>query len=439
MNKKFQKTLSVALPMFFSTNNLSFAMDFNWPKFGNFAHLNKEANNKNNITLDSYINENLVYSPFSLRAALITAANGTSDSNVRYDVAQYMGFKSLENANSWLEKITNKKIDGVNIANSMWLSEKLLNNNYLDNMLNFTGFIVDKLKAHCDFISTNDGHDVINNWVKDKTKGKIPSIFDKLDPETLLVLVNTVYFNSKFVKEFEDTGSIEFKGIDKTTKNVPTIKDAYESARSCDYCATNDYQAVRIPFEENGCYLYMVLPKTNSEFDKVKNVDTKELAKNMKSRNVHLEIPRFRIESSLTLNNYCNSNNLLQTLMDAKLDNIHPNAKISKIVQKVVFEITPEGVEAAAASGDMFVQECCQAQPEVKMVFDHAFIGFIADKDNNVLFKVNMKNYEQDNYYESYHDKNGKNYEQDNYYDKNDASSEFNVCQEDEDNYCEDE
>lgn len=399
MNKKIQKMLSITLPMFLSTNNLSFAMEFpNYPKFSdfNFGYWIKEPSNKNGITLDSYVNKNLVYSPLSLKAALIMAANGTSNSIVRKNVAQYVGFTSLEEANNWLAKIMNKEIDGVNIANSMWAVEKLLDgNDSFDRMFKFTDFIFNVLKAHCGFIDIYDGHNVINNWVKGKTRDKISSIFDKLDPKTLLVLVNTIYFNSKFVKEFKYKGWIEFKGIDKTTKNVPTIKDDEVNSRACDYCATNDYQAVRLPFEKNSCYLYMVLPKTNKEFDKVKNVDVKELAKNMKTKNVYLEIPRFKIESSLTLNDYCNSNNLLQTLMNANLDNIHPEAKISKIVQKVVFEITPEGVEAAAASGDDFMDESFTfsvKQPEAKMIFNHAFIGFITDKDNNVLFKVNVKN-----------------------------------------------
>ena len=397
MNKKIQKMLSITLPMFLSTNNLSFAMaPSNWPKYSNFSSgYFKYTSDKNNITLDSYVNKNLVYSPLSLKAALIMAANGTSNSKVRDNVAQCMGFTSLEEANNWLANIMNTKIDGVNIANSMWAVEKLLDgNDSFDRMFEFTDFISNALKARFDFIGIYDGHDMINNWVNDKTKGKISSIFDKLDPETLLVLVNTIYFNSKFVKKFEYEGSIEFKGIDKTTKNVPTIKDDEGDSRACDYCAKNDYQAVRIPFETNGCYLYMVLPKTNNEFDKVKNVDVKELAKNMKTKNVYLEIPRFKIESSLTLNDYCNSNNLLQTLMNAKLDNIHPRAKISKLVQKVVFEITPEGVEAAAASGEEMIEESYSipTAPEARMIFNHAFIGFITDKDNNVLFKVNVKN-----------------------------------------------
>ena len=397
MNKKIQKMLSITLPMFLSTNNLSFAMaPSNWPKSSNFSSgYFKYTSNKNGITLDSYVNKNLVYSPLSLKAALIMAANGTSDPIVRKNVAQYVGFTSLEEANNWLANIMNTKIDGVNIANSMWAVEKLLDgNDSFDRMFEFTDFISNALKARFDFIGIYDGPKMINNWIKEKTNDKISSILDKLDPETLLVLVNTIYFNSKFVKKFECKGSIEFNGIDKTTKNVPTIKDDEGDSRACDYCATNDYQAVRIPFKTNGCYLYMVLPKTNNEFDKVKNVDVKELAKNMKTKNVYLEIPRFKIESSLTLNDYCNSNNLLQTLMNAKLDNIHPRAKISKIVQKVVFEITLEGVEAAAASGKEMVEESYSipTAPEAKMIFNHAFIGFITDKDNNVLFKVNVKN-----------------------------------------------
>lgn len=406
MNKKFQKMLSVVLPAFLFASNVSFARENKelWLipatsipilSIPVIAYLLKKENIvKENITLDSYVNKNLVYSPLSLKAALIMAANGTSNSTVRKNVADYVGFESLEGANNWLKKIMDTKIDGVNIANSMWYTNTLRNCDIDKSKYNnFKNFITSNLKAECDSIDVSNGHERINNWISQKTENKIPSIFDKLDPETLLVLVNTIYFNSKFVDKFK-TGSIEFNGIDKKTENVPTIKDDEGDSRACDYCATNDYQAVRIPFKTNGCYLYMVLPKTNNEFDKVKNVDVKELAKNMKTKNVHLEIPRFKIESSLTLNDYCNSNNLLQALMNAKLDNIHPLAKISKIVQKVVFEITPEGVEAAAASGDEAGKECYtfQTKPNVNMIFDHTFIVFITDKDNNILFKVNVKN-----------------------------------------------
>lgn len=78
-----------------------------------------------------------------------------------------------------------------------------------------------------------------------------------MNEKDFLVLVNTIYFNSKFVKEFKDTGSIKFNGVNKTIEDVPTIKDWF---RWCDYCGTDDYQAVKIPFK-NECNLYMVLPR----------------------------------------------------------------------------------------------------------------------------------------------------------------------------------
>ena len=349
--------------------------------FNNFTNLDS---NLDSITLDSYMKGSLVYSPLSLKAALIMAANGTSNPEVRKNVANYMGFNSLENANDWLSCIVNKKIYGVNIANSMWCTNKL---SKLKDINNFKQIIVDN------FIDVQDGHNNINDWVSKKTEGNIPMISDKLDEDTLLVLVNTIYFNSEFVQKFDDKDSIEFKGINgKTTKNVPTIKD---KNRNCDYCETNDYQAVRIPFQKNGCYLYMILPKTNNYFDKVKNIDIKKLVKNMSPKDVCLEIPRFRIESSLNLNDYCNNNNLLQNLMNTNLDNINPKAKISKLMQKVVFEITDKGVQAAAASVDYINKECYledEKKPETEMIFNHAFIGFITDKDNNALFKFNVEN-----------------------------------------------
>ena len=359
MNKKNKKLLSTILLTFFFTNGVSSADEIKQSS-------NESKQSVNELYFDTFTNRSLAWSPFSFKAALVMAANGTSNEEARKNVAKYVGFESLEDANSWLENIMKTQLKDVDVANSMWI-----------------------VKENIDI---EDGHKAINNWVSEKTRGKISNIVNKLDENDLLVLVNTIYFNSKFVKEFKDTGSIQFNGINKTIENVPTVKDI--KFRWCDYCETDDYQAVRIPFK-NGCNLYMVLPKKNELFDKVKDIDVNLLDENMQNERVIIEIPRFKIESSLSLTDYCNNNELLKTFINANFNKIDPAAKISEIRQKVFWEIKPKGVEAAAVTYIDFKMNCGSNEeifydPYI-VTFDHAFIGFITDKDNNILFKVNVK------------------------------------------------
>lgn len=47
---------------------------------------------------------------------------------------------------------------------------------------------------------TNDSNQnvmLVNKWVAEKTNGKITHLVDEVDPSTMLVLLNAVYFNSK--------------------------------------------------------------------------------------------------------------------------------------------------------------------------------------------------------------------------------------------------
>ena len=84
----------------------------------------------------------------------------------------------------------------------------------------------------------------------------------------------------------------------------------------------------------------------------------------------------------------------VSTFINSIFDKIHPEAIISEIRQKVFWETKPKGVEAAAVTMIRGVMACPNEEklkPDIKIIFDHAFIGFIADKDNNVLFEVNVK------------------------------------------------
>lgn len=43
----------------------------------------------------------------------------------------------------------------------------------------------------------------VNSWVKDRTNSKIDKLLDRLDPSTVFVLLNAVYFKGTWKTKFE--------------------------------------------------------------------------------------------------------------------------------------------------------------------------------------------------------------------------------------------
>ena len=42
----------------------------------------------------------------------------------------------------------------------------------------------------------------INRWIEDETRNKIQNVFKEIDSETVVLLINIVYFKAKWIKPF---------------------------------------------------------------------------------------------------------------------------------------------------------------------------------------------------------------------------------------------
>lgn len=140
---------------------------------------------------------NIFISPLSISLALSMTINGAGGNtyNEMNDVLAF-GNLSLEDINQsnrdladLLTGLDNKV--QFNIANSIW---------YRNTMT----FKQDFIQRNTDYYSAdvrpadfNDNAtvDLINNWINSKTNGKINEVIDTIDPETVMYLINALYFN----------------------------------------------------------------------------------------------------------------------------------------------------------------------------------------------------------------------------------------------------
>ncbi|WP_081679441.1 serpin family protein [Butyrivibrio sp. XPD2002] len=164
---------------------------------------------------EGYRNENYMVSPASLRAVIGLAVAG-ADSDTKSELLKAAGFSNEAEMNMWYNAMVNAPDTSADdfafkMLNSAWHNSKLkgeLSPDYKDYIKNHYG-------AEAQDIAADEITDAVNNWVNEGTDGLIPTIANDLS-EKDLVLVNTLYLKSSWIRKFEKeaTGEDDFMSYD---------------------------------------------------------------------------------------------------------------------------------------------------------------------------------------------------------------------------------
>ncbi len=247
-----------------------------------------------------------------------------------------------------------------------------------------------------------EARETINKWVEQQTKEKIKNLIPEgsLNETTRLVLTNAIYFKSCWQNPFEEkrrTKDRPFKLTAEEKINVPMMRQK----NLLGYIATDDFQAVELPYCRNELAMFIFLPKKiDGMAEMEKNLTAENLQKwsteQMKTEEVELSLPRFRIESSFSLGETLQAMGMPDALDIAKADfagmctNAGKNIlSISEVIHKAYIAVDEEGTEAAAATATtMGTTADGPGRSQLKVFYaDHPFVFVIRHKDTgSVLF-----------------------------------------------------
>jgi serpin B len=203
----------------------------------------------------------------------------------------------------------------------------------------------------------------INHWVEERTHQRIRDLvpMGALTADTRLVLVNAVYFKAPWEHEFyaEDTRPTPFHVNGGEAKPVPTMN--HQGHRG--FAQHPGFRAVGIPYTGGDVQFLVLVPdKVDglAEVEKGLTAETlAELAK-MKSEDVILHLPKFRIEGpTMELSDGLMTLGLKtafdQPKRSADFNRMAPRRPddylyISKVMHKTFLAIDEKGTEAAAAT-----------------------------------------------------------------------------------------
>lgn len=346
---------------------------------------------------------NIFFSPLSISSALAMVFLGTKGSTAA-QLSKTFHFDSVEDVHSRFQSL-NAEVSKRGAAHTLKLANRLYGEktyNFLPEFLTSTQKMYGADLAPVDFQhASEDARKEINQWVKGQTEGKIPELLavGVVDSMTKLVLVNAIYFKGLWEEKFmkQDTTDAPFRLNKKNTKSV---KMMYQKKKFFfGYISDLKCKVLEMPYQGGELSMVILLPEDiedeSTGLKKIEEQITLEKLRewtkreNLENIDVHVKLPRFKIEESYILNSNLGRLGLQDLFNSSKADLSGMSGSrdlfISKIVHKAFVEVNEEGTEAAAATAG--IATFCMLLPEEEFTADHPFVFFIRHNPTaNVLF-----------------------------------------------------
>ncbi|OGU67475.1 MAG: hypothetical protein A2499_16545 [Stygiobacter sp. RIFOXYC12_FULL_38_8] len=338
--------------------------------------------------------KNLFVSPLSISMALGMTMNGA-------DGTTYDGMKSVLSLDSFTRQQANETYQSLmnllcsvdpkvtmNIANSIWYNKDYtFQTDFIETNKKYFNAVVNAMNFQ-DPATVN----VINNWVKTSTKDKIEKIVDQISPETIMYLINAVYFKGTWKYQFDANKTKDDIFTTESGKKVAVKMMEQETEIST--FSNELFTAVDLPYGSSAFSMTLFLPNTEKKLREVVSYLTREnfdsVVNHLASGKRNLFLPRFKLEYKIKLNDVLKALGMGEAFDPGKANfkKLYAgigNAYISDVDHKTYVDVNEEGTEAAAVTSVVIGVTSIMNN---NIRFDKPFLFLIREKNSGAIIFV---------------------------------------------------
>ncbi|KFM58368.1 Neuroserpin, partial [Stegodyphus mimosarum] len=341
---------------------------------------------------------NVFFSPFSLSIALAMLYWGTRNETAQ-EMRHVLGYDSANITDDSLLSSFNELLSTLDRTSENYVLS------YANSLLYQRGFAVKEeyksvmseifraLMVEVDF--TRDSENVvkqINEWVKIKTNNMIPQLLKSLDPMTVIVILNAIYFKGAWSKPFDErlTGLQTFYNNGKRY-GAKEVEMMYHR-QTFFYLEKETFKALKLTYEEGEVAMLVLLPHSRNGLRQLESQLSSTFVQDVESAMyetiVDVALPKFRLEYSKSMKKALQAlgmNLVFQNGADLGGMSYSKELKVSDIIHKAVVVVNEEGSEAAAVTAILVTTYSLSFDPT--FIVDHPFMFVIYDtKSSHILF-----------------------------------------------------
>ena len=337
--------------------------------------------------------ENIMISPLSVAMALGMTYNGAEgetktafEETLRLNGITRQEINDIHKTLLFYLLSADPDVD-LDIANSIWYRKDF---NVLQSFIESNRIHYQAEVRSLDF-SKPEAKDIINGWVSAKTHNKVNGIIDNISAETVMFLINAIYFHGTWTYSFEK-GSTYLSDFTKEDQSVEQVSYMLMKGRM-NYLTNDIFSAIELPYGNENFSMVFILPgdgKSISDIAASMNINNyMALTDGFIKKEINIHLPKFKFGYKELLNQPLADMGLSIAFSGlADFTGINPDGGlyISKVIHQSFIDVNEKGTEAAAAT---VVQiDRTSIAPEITVFkADKPFLFFIREKSSNaVLF-----------------------------------------------------
>jgi len=342
---------------------------------------------------------NLVFSPASIALALAMTSAGAKGTTLQeMDAVLHITdpaaiHRSMNGLSAALEGLnrsedltaqggTGKDEVQLSIANSLWGQADLKwEQAFLDLLSSEYGAGMELVDYQAD---AEGARTAINAWVKEQTKGRIPTLLSPgvITADSRLTLVNAIYLKANWADKFEK--SLTTKETFHAPKGDVQV-DMMHTERHLGYAKGDGWQAVDVPYVFGTLSLTMAIGDTTDA--KLPTGDEAFAA--LDTHLVALGMPKFDIETSTDLAEVLSALGMPTAFTDKADFSGMTTAEqllIAAVIHRANITVDEEGTEAAAATAVGMAGTAAPAPEDtVTLTIDRPFTFWLHDTANQTI------------------------------------------------------
>lgn len=320
------------------------------------------------------------YSVFNLFIILYLGSYGSTEAELK----KYFNLPDKKSSLADLNYINDMLIKNGTMKkmNLVCISKKIkINNAFVNNTKHIATF------SHFDPNNVDYEVKKLNNIIENATNGTIKDIMNSgmMKDDTAMILVNTLYFYSKWKNTFDE--GMTAKGIfyGEKQKQVQYM-NLYDDKNR--YYEDNKNQILEKDYEDSDFCMGFILPKNKHEKPTITHEQFNYYVTQLKKNDIDvLTIPKFKHQSKFKFDNLLKKYGLREVFTKPNFSGIMPKevTPIDDIIHVAVIDVNESGTEASAAT--IFTSYNCIKDKTINFIANHPFIYYIRHiPTNTILF-----------------------------------------------------
>ncbi len=231
----------------------------------------------------------------------------------------------------------------------------------------------------------------INKWCSDNTAKKIPEIIDQIGPDMVMFILNALYFKAPWEYQFDKRTTS--KAVFHSPSGDQTVDFMHLKKELC--CGTaENCRFVVLPYKSGEWQMAICLPDEGADIQKlVSSLSASKFAESISGaeyRQVALSMPKFKVNTTLILNNILQSLGMKQAFSDGADFSAMTGygVAVDEVKQKCFIEVNEEGAEAAAVTsiGMRLTSVAPEPRPFIMNVERPFVFAIFNAETNSILF-----------------------------------------------------